>query len=72
MLKDFDVDWNTAFKSGIKAKPNQMTLQTSLQSLVDARNEFAHGGNPNLSIGDVIRYFQDAREIMVVLDSVVN
>lgn len=41
---------------------------TALQSLVDARNDFAHGGNPSASIGDVIIYYQHSRTVIEKMD----
>ena len=45
---------------------------TSLQSLVDARNDFAHGGHPSTSISDLITYFTDSKEVIEVLDQIVR
>ncbi|MBK8164445.1 MAG: hypothetical protein IPK64_00625 [bacterium] len=72
LLKDFDADWNTQFKAAVKNHPHCDQIKTSLQSLVDARNEFAHGGNPRVSIADVVRYFSDARQIVECVDTVIG
>ncbi|MBB6086992.1 HEPN domain-containing protein [Wenzhouxiangella marina] len=72
LLKSFDESWKTGFKGGVNMHARASSLKTSLQSLVDARNEFAHGGNPRVSIGDVRQYYQDAREVIVELDRVVR
>lgn len=69
LLKDFDEDWLTEFKTSINNSPDKTTWMTSLQSLVDARNDFAHGGNPSASIGDVIIYYQHSRAVIEALDS---
>lgn len=71
-LKHFDKDWHTNFKSNINAHADKVTIKTSLQSLVDARNEFAHGGNPNVSLNDVYSYFQESCKLIEILDSIVN
>ena len=71
-LADFDVSWNKAFKASVRGDPNRAQLLDSLQSLVDARNEFAHGGNPSASIGDVLTYFAHARQIVEKLDTVIG
>lgn len=70
-LLDFDEDWKKAFKAQIDLEPNKANLLTSLQSLVDARNDFAHGGNPSASITDVLVYFNHATRIVEIMDSVV-
>lgn len=71
MLDQFDEDWKNAFKAKIGADPDKTHLLDSLQSLVDARNEFAHGGNPTLSISDVIRHFDHACRVLGYVDHVV-
>jgi hypothetical protein len=71
MLSDFDKGWNTKFKEKIKAHINNPSIMTSVQSLVDARNEFAHGGSPGSSINNVIDYFLACRELINILDSII-
>ena len=71
-LHDFDSDWKRDFKSKIDQEPDKTILLLSLQSLVDARNDFAHGGNPSASITDVLTYFLHARRILETMDDVVK
>ena len=71
-LVDFDEQWKAEFKTQIAMDPNGPALLTSLQSLVDARNDFAHGGSPTASIADILRYFEDARRVVEILDIVIN
>jgi hypothetical protein len=71
-LKSFDKDWLAKFKSLLLAKPNSTQIFDSLESLVEARNEFAHGGDPNSTVSDVLRYFTDSRFLLEILDSVVS
>jgi hypothetical protein len=71
MLKDFDINWKDQFKLKVRANPNGDQLTTSLQSLVDARNEFAHGGNPVASITDILMYFKDCKTVIEILDEVI-
>lgn len=71
MLNQFDENWKNAFKANLGADPARAHLLDSLQSLVDARNEFAHGGSPTLSINDVIRHFDHARQVLEHVDLVV-
>lgn len=70
-LLDFDKSWQSAFKTNLGAEPNSQQLLTSLQSLVDARNEFSHGGNPTVSLADVISYYTHAKRIIEIMDDVV-
>ncbi len=49
-----------------------MKIFTSLQSLVDARNDFSHGGNPTISLADVVSYYAHAKRIIEIMDAVVT
>jgi HEPN superfamily RiboL-PSP-like protein len=71
-LGDFDDRWKENFKARISGEPDALHLRTSLQSLVDARNQFAHGDNPSISLGDIIKCFICARHIIGILDEVVS
>jgi hypothetical protein len=71
-LLDFDEDWNASFKKQISLHPDKASLLTSLQSLVDARNDFAHGGNPGASISDILTYFTNARRVIEIMDNVIG
>lgn len=71
ILKDFDENWSTAFKGQLDADPDKTHLLTSLQSLVDARNDFSHGGSPSATIADVLKYFDHADRIIKKLDATV-
>ena len=72
LLNEFDTNWNTEFKDRVKADPNYDRLKTSMQSLVDARNEFAHGGSPNVVISDITTYFTDFQTVLKILDNVLS
>jgi len=71
ILKDFDDNWNNNFKQRLNLNVDSVQLKTSLKSIVDARNEFAHGGNPASSFSNVIQYYTDCRKIIEILDSVI-
>jgi hypothetical protein len=71
-LVDFDEQWNSEFKNLVRMNPNKPELLASLESLVAARNDFAHGGSPSVSITDVLRYFDDARRVLEMLDLVIG
>jgi hypothetical protein len=71
-LSDFDVEWKNQFKANINAHPEREKIFTSITSLVDARNLFAHGGNPGLSINDTIQYYSHFRQAIELLDTIVN
>lgn len=71
-LGDFDKDWSKRFKSDINTHAQKSVILTSIQSLVDARNSFAHGGNPGLSINDTITYYTNSKEIIELLDTIIS
>lgn len=70
-LKDFDQNWYSTFKTNLNAEANSAQMLLSLQSLVDARNEFSHGGNPTVSLNDVLAYYAHAKRIIEIMDGVV-
>ena len=67
LLKQINVNWNTSFKS----KATDIDKQ-SLNSLVELRNQLAHGNSITSSIDDVIIYFTCGCNILQVLDSIVK
>jgi RiboL-PSP-HEPN len=69
LLEEFDSTWNSTFKTNAKALPDITDIQTSLDSLVDARNEFSHGGNPTITIGDIIAHFTNSRKLVELIDA---
>ena len=71
MLAEFDDRWRLKFNE-LLALEDKPQLKGSLTELVNARNEFAHGGNPDVKIEDTINYFSDGVKILEILDSVVN
>lgn len=71
MLYEFDTRWGAKFDE-LLAFEDKPQLKGSLTELVNARNEFAHGGNPDIEIHDTIRCFTDGKKILKLLDSVVN
>lgn len=72
LLKSFDEEWSNKFKKQIKEKENVEMIKYSLESLNNSRNQFAHGGNPIISIDDVIKYFKDSIEIIEIYDNIIS
>lgn len=70
-LNLFDEGWKRDFKSNLKSDPDKQKILDSLQSLVDARNEFAHGGSPTITIADVLQHFDRARRVVEHVDAVI-
>lgn len=71
-LEKFDPSWNTAFKAKLNLETDKARIESSLKSLNDARNEFAHGGRPTVSFQSIFSYFNDAKRIIEILDEVVQ
>ncbi|PIE53635.1 hypothetical protein CSA37_00270 [Candidatus Fermentibacteria bacterium] len=71
MLVEFDDRWRAKFDE-LLALDDKPQLKGSLSKLVSARNDFAHGGNPDVSIENTINYFSDGRKVLEILDAVVN
>lgn len=70
-LDQFDEGWKKTYLTNIKADPDKSHMLSSLSSLVAARNEFAHGGNPTISMSDVIHHFEYARKVVEHIDGVI-
>lgn len=68
-LSKFDTNWKNNFKQLINADINKVRVLDSIKSLNNARNEFAHGGNPQTTFNDVENYFIDAKTIIEYIDT---
>ncbi|WP_223529396.1 HEPN domain-containing protein [Pseudomonas sp. GL-R-19] len=71
MLSEFDDRWRGRFDELI-AFADKPKLKGALTCLVDARNEFAHGGSPNLDISNIIQNFNDSIDVLKALDNCVS
>lgn len=71
-LEKFDPNWNLDFKNKLNSEANKARLESSLKSLNDARNEFAHGGRPTVSFQSILLYFNDSKRIIEILDDIVQ
>jgi hypothetical protein len=71
-LKEFSESWSKDFSDKINALDNKDKLLLSLSSLNNARNNFAHGGDPNITLKNVAEYFEDACLILEQIDIVIN
>lgn len=67
LLEGINPTWRQAFDNKITGQNEK----GSLNSLVNLRNDFAHGRSVTASIGDVKRYFEDARTILTWLDTII-
>lgn len=71
-LNRFDEDWNIQFKKKLNDDSNKSRIDSSLKSLNDARNEFAHGGHPKVSFLGIKTYFEDSQRIIEILDEIIK
>ncbi|MYM64197.1 HEPN domain-containing protein [Pseudomaricurvus sp. HS19] len=71
LLTEFDQRWKEKFDE-LLALEDRPALKGALTELVNARNEFAHGGNPNVGIEKTISCFENGRKVLKILDEVVN
>lgn len=71
MLNEFDERWFSKFTEllALKEKPK---LKEALTKLVSARNEFAHGGNPDIDIAHTIENFKAGTEVIKTLDEAIH
>jgi RiboL-PSP-HEPN len=72
ILKEFDNNWVTSFKTQMQAQANYNSILSSIQSLVDARNDFAHGDNPTITFADIKNYFTESKLLIETLDNVIG
>lgn len=71
MLTEFDDRWRAKFDEQM-ALDDKPRLKGALTCLVDARNEFAHGGNPDMEIDITISHYKDGVRVLEILDRVVH
>jgi hypothetical protein len=72
LLSEFDENWHKSVMDAVSNHCEKDRIMTSLKSLVDARNDFAHGGSPSATIADVMQYFGHGRLVIEILDNVVR
>jgi len=71
VLFEFDSRWGEKFDELLSLE-NKPALKGALTELVNARNTFAHGGNPEIDIDRTIDCFKNGQMILEILDFVVN
>lgn len=71
-LRRFDEEWNRKFKEKLNGHEHSLRIKSSIDSLNNARNSFAHGDTPSSSFENIKSYFEDSILILEMLDEVVN
>lgn len=68
LLKNMNPTWNNEFK-----RQTQLTDdKEKLQSLVNLRNDFAHGSSISATITNVIEYYEASKGVITCIDRIVN
>lgn len=70
-LGKFDQTWKDTFKQNVQQNPDGQRIIQSAESLVKNRHRFAHGHNPTATFGEIQRYFNDALQLVIILDQIV-
>ena len=68
LLEQINPAWKDSFENQLK----NSTDKGHLNSLVELRNQLAHGNSITSSIDDVIRYFEGGCNVLNILDSIVK
>lgn len=68
MLQSISTEWKEEFDNKVKGSGKK----DKINSLVQLRNDFAHGDSVNVSIDTIITYFDAAKDILCILDDVVG
>ena len=68
LLEQINPGWKNTFESSLKGS----TDKGALNSLVDLRNQLAHGNSIAASIDDVIGLFNNGCNILNILDNIVK
>ena len=70
-LNYFDRSWGNLFSKNFKNHPKKLKLESSLDSLAELRNKFAHGESYVAAFNDIRNYYVDAWKIITLYDAVV-
>jgi len=71
-LSGFDVNWAEKFKQEIENQEHTQRIKSSLASLNQARNAFAHGGAPSASFTNIQDYFEDSVKVLESIEKAIN
>ncbi|OON94860.1 MAG: hypothetical protein ATN33_03835 [Epulopiscium sp. Nele67-Bin001] len=69
LLQKLNQNWRNKFQTRCKELPQ---MKSDLNSLVQCRNDFSHGGNITQSIQTIIKYFTSAIKILEILYDVIH
>lgn len=64
--------WGDDFKATVNSRSDASRIQSSLESLVNNRNAFAHNGSCACTFDDIRNYYVDSAEFIQIMDDVVS
>jgi hypothetical protein len=70
-LNRFDENLGEELTKRLKLRSDRNKIESSLKSLNQARNAFAHGGHPTTSFEQAVEYFNDSLVVVEILDDIV-
>lgn len=70
LLKKFDDNWAAQFGQHIQVTPKQNI--DALKSLVDNRNQVAHGHQISTTFNDVVKFYCRSRNVIGILEKVLR
>lgn len=69
-LSKFDSNWKDSFSD--KLKKHEHNIKSDLNSLVQLRNDVAHGNNCTATIDTIIKYYESGVLVLDILDNVLS
>lgn len=70
-LNRFDENLGEELTNRLRLRSDRSKIESSLKSLNEARNAFAHGGHPTTSFEQAVEYFNDSVVVVEILDDIV-
>lgn len=72
LLAKFDQKWSENFKTMVQSRSDNKKLIDASKSLVNNRHLFAHGKSPTATFLEIRQYFDGVKELIKILDTVVE
>lgn len=69
ILDTFSNDWKNLLEQELSENSQ---LKSSLDSLITLRNDIAHGQNGVASVSNVKQYFNDAKKVVDLFDTIIK
>jgi len=69
VLGTFSNDWKCSFEEELTTNAQ---LKSSLDSLISLRHDIAHGQNCDVTLKSILQYFNDAKIVVNLFDSIIK